>query len=218
MTTGARGRGVWAAGEALKLLRRHVSGINASVIVEHALAAAKLRAGSDNPSSGELVSELDHACAIFLSPSVRGRILADLRKTLAGYAPSPDVNQRAITIAGEADLRAVRQACRDLCDQLGLLGPAAQRVTAVAGELAQNIADYAGRGELLLTLNPVRRSIEIQALNSGPGPGLGSEAACEGPSGKAPVRGIFRVQKLADELEIENDSDGTRVRAHIRNL
>ncbi|HET6372112.1 MAG TPA: anti-sigma regulatory factor [Candidatus Polarisedimenticolia bacterium] len=74
-------------------------------------------------------------------------------------------------IANDDDVIAARQNCRTLAAEIGFSPLDQAMLAAVVTELASNILDYAGRGEMILQAidDTGRRGISVIASDNGPG-------------------------------------------------
>ncbi|HKV75933.1 MAG TPA: anti-sigma regulatory factor [Gemmatimonadales bacterium] len=121
-----------------------------------------------------------------------------------------------IPIASDQDIVAARQQGRQLAAQLEKFSPSDLTVIAAAiSEIVRNIVEYAGHGEVELSLieQRDRRGILIVARDQGPGiPDIGL-ALQDGfsTSGSLGV-GLPGARRLMDEFEIQSSNgDGTTV-------
>ncbi len=115
----------------------------------------------------------------------------------------------------DLDLVTVRQAGRDLALALGFTRGEAALVATAISELARNILQYAGEGEVTLRTvgDGPRRGLTIIATDAGPGiPDL-ERAQMDGYSTSGGLGlGLPGVRRLMDELEVQSrPGEGTRV-------
>ncbi len=125
--------------------------------------------------------------------------------------------EACVFVQGEVDAsRAVLEANR-YCLASGLSETASQMVSTAVSELARNILKYAGRGEIRLRRveDGVRRGVEIEALDRGPGiPDAESAMRDHFSTGGTLGLGLPGVARMMDEFELESEpGHGTRVRA-----
>src|SRR5688572_9791690 len=196
---------------ALATLKRHVSGINASVITQHALRSAKKQCGSDDVPTDVLLAELSTASAMFLQPSVRMQVTSELL-ALMGDQDAKVARHVTVPIRAEGDLKVARMACRDVCLELGVNGFLAQKILTAVSEVARNIAKYAGQGVVRFTADQARRVIVVVAEDSGPGiSNIDQIYAGLYHSKTGMGRGILGVKKLADDFDLVTGPTGTTV-------
>ena len=113
-----------------------------------------------------------------------------------------------IPVRSEADILAARQQGRQLAAELGFWSVEQTFIAMAISEVALNIVQYAGKGEILL--NPAEkeggRGIVIVARDEGPGiPDL-ERAVQDGfsTSGRAGL-GLSGARRLMDEFEIGSE-------------
>jgi len=199
------------ADRALTTLKRHVSGINASVITQHALRSAQKQCGTEEVPTEVLLSELSSASAMFLQPGVRKQVQSELL-ALADDAQSQSTFRVAVPIRVEGDLKLARLSCRELCQKLGVNGFLAQKILTAVSEVARNIAKYAGEGLVTFSADSVARVIVVTAEDKGPGiPNIDQIYAGLYHSKTGMGRGILGVKKLADDFDLVTGPKGTTV-------
>ena len=120
-------------------------------------------------------------------------------------------------IINDDDLIAARQSCRALAAEIGFGYTDQSMVAAVITELARNILDYAGRGEVLFHSieNGGRRGMVVIARDQGPGIAnikMAMQASYRVAGGLG--LGLRGVQGLVDSVDIISGPDsGTTVTA-----
>jgi len=129
---------------------------------------------------------------------------------MVGDAP-PEVAQpsgvAAVTITSASDIVAARQCGRELAGKIGFSGSDLTVIATAISELARNIVEYAGQGEIVLGVaqKGARRGLQIVARDKGPGIPDVARALQDGYStGKGLGLGLPGVRRLTDELEIES--------------
>lgn len=127
------------------------------------------------------------------------------------YQPEGEV----IQINEERDIVICRQACREWAKSIGFNLVDQTRITTSASELARNIHDYAGSGEVIIeeTEDNGRAGIKIVFKDEGPGiPNL-EQAMGEGWTSKGSMgMGLPGSKKLMDGFEIISEAGkGTMV-------
>lgn len=128
------------------------------------------------------------------------------------------VNNTAIhvTIGSARDLVDARQQGRSLAGSLGFSGTQATLVASVISELARNIVEYAGKGEIVLRTDG-DASLIVLARDRGPGIVDLQAALRPGYSTSGGLGlGLPGVRRIADQFEIESGPGGTVVTLTMR--
>lgn len=116
-----------------------------------------------------------------------------------------------VTIGSARDLVQARQQGRELACTLGFSSTQATLIAAVISELARNIVEYAGRGEIVLHADGDAGMV-ISARDSGPGIADMQLALRPGFSTSGGLGlGLPGVRRIADRFEIESGTTGTVV-------
>lgn len=123
---------------------------------------------------------------------------------------------KTLPLASESDIIAARRCAKDLAGQIGFdLLDQVQVATAVS-ELARNVIQYAGQGEIIIAAieQGSRRGIEIICRDHGPGIAQLDLALAGGYSTSQGLgRGLAGARSLLDEFQVETAPDqGTTVR------
>ncbi|NQS99219.1 MAG: anti-sigma regulatory factor [candidate division Zixibacteria bacterium] len=125
------------------------------------------------------------------------------------------INSEIIPILEERDVVICRQACREWARRIGFNLVDQTRITTAASELARNIHEYAGAGEVIIqeVEDETRRGIKITFQDQGPGLDDVEEAMKEGyTSHKGMGMGLPGSKKLMDEFYIQSEPEkGTSV-------
>jgi serine/threonine-protein kinase RsbT len=120
-----------------------------------------------------------------------------------------------VRIGSEHDILAARQRGRELAADGGFTGSELTLIATAISELARNIVEYAGEGEIVLALltNGTRRGIAVVASDRGPGIPDVAQAMQDGYStSKSLGLGLPGARRLMDEFEIESEiGTGTTV-------
>lgn len=128
----------------------------------------------------------------------------------------PDVDaEYRVPVASVNDIVTARLQGRTLAEQLGFSPGEATLVATAISELARNIVQYAGNGDIVLrsTLNGSRRGIVVVARDRGPGIADIKLAVRSGYSTSGGLGlGLPGVRRIVDEFQIvSNRQDGTTV-------
>jgi serine/threonine-protein kinase RsbT len=120
-----------------------------------------------------------------------------------------------VFIASDEDVVTARQEGRSLAESLGFSKVDATLVATAISEVARNVVQYVGEGEVVITpLTPGgRRGICIVIRDSGPGiPSIDLAMKNEHPSGGRAALGLPGARRLMNEFEIEShEGHGTTV-------
>jgi serine/threonine-protein kinase RsbT len=120
-----------------------------------------------------------------------------------------------VPVASVNDIVTARQQGRGLAAQLGFSAGEATLVATAISELARNIVQYAGNGDILLrsTVNGVRSGIVVVARDRGPGIADLERAVRSGYSTSGGLGlGLPGVRRIVDDFQIvSNRQDGTTV-------
>ena len=124
-------------------------------------------------------------------------------------------NEIRVQVTSSADIVIARQGGRTLSSQLGFSGTDLTLIATAISEVARNIIEYAGKGEIILRPiegNPTR-GILIVASDEGPGIPDVARALQDGySSGKGLGLGLPGAKRLMDEFEIVSEvGNGTTV-------
>ena len=126
-----------------------------------------------------------------------------------------DAADRVVCIGSVADIVAARQQGRSLASALGFSSGDLTVIATAISEIARNILEYAGRGEIRLGLcqQEGRRGICIVACDKGPGIADLERALRPGYSTRNGLGlGLPGAQRLMDEFEIVSAAgNGTTV-------
>lgn len=120
-----------------------------------------------------------------------------------------------ISIVSDSDLVVARQKGRELAGELGFSRTDATLIATAISELARNILDYAGNGEIAITrgFENGRNGVVVVAVDSGPGINDVEAALQEGFSTSQGLgMGLPGARRLMDEFQIHSEiGKGTRV-------
>ncbi len=120
-----------------------------------------------------------------------------------------------VPINQEADIIVARQKGRALAAELGFTAGQLALVATAISEIARNVVEYAGRGEMAIRVvqNEGRRGVGIVAEDSGPGIANLEEAMQDGYStGGGLGLGLPGAKRLMDDFDIDTQvGRGTRI-------
>jgi len=124
--------------------------------------------------------------------------------------------EKAVPIRTEADIVNARQTGRELAASIGF-NPTDQALIATAiSELARNILNYAGQGEVRFNHKSAkgRNAIEVVAADEGPGIANLDNAMLDGftTSGGLGL-GLPGARRLMDEFHVQTGASGTTITA-----
>lgn len=121
-----------------------------------------------------------------------------------------------VQIGSAKDLVDARQQGRALAASLGFSGTQATLIAAAISELARNIVEYAGRGEIILRADG-DAGMTVWARDRGPGIADMQAALRPGFSTSGGLGlGLPGVRRIADRFEIESGPAGTVVTVTMR--
>lgn len=134
--------------------------------------------------------------------------------------PEPLRERAVMTLSSEADLGPARSMARRVAITVFSSVLWQTRVITITSELARNIVQYAGSGEIAIQVISSGRCLEIIASDNGPGiPHLASVFDGTYRSHAGMGQGLRGVKAVCDEFEIRaNGLSGTYVRAVLRAL
>jgi serine/threonine-protein kinase RsbT len=117
------------------------------------------------------------------------------------------VSETRVTIHSDADIIAARRVGRELAEGVGFGGSELTVIATAISEIARNIIEYAGSGEITLrqTQQGVRRGILVIAKDRGPGIPDIELAMQDGYStSKGIGLGLPGARRLMDEFEVDS--------------
>lgn len=120
-----------------------------------------------------------------------------------------------LAIQSDADIIMVRQQARSLARELGFSASDLTLIATAISELARNIVEYAGRGEIVLSCinHGNQRGLSIIARDNGPGISNVERAMQDGySSGKGLGLGLPGTKRMMDEFDIRSEQgQGTTI-------
>ncbi len=188
------------------------------------LSAARSRVNLNKMGTGDaarLMKELRLGLRYYLRDAERlGECVRNLEEILTpsgdgdGQA-SPVSRSEIVQIGQEADIVTARGAGRELCRNLGFSTVVQIKVATAISELARNIVQYAGYGEIEIThLDTRPPGIKVEARDKGPGiDNLDRILSGQYKSQSGMGMGLMGCRNLVDEFEVDTKpGKGTRVR------
>lgn len=201
--------------EILRVLTTYLSPIVAKSILS--VSVSRARVDPERPRPGDhlkLASELKKGVQAFTDDAEQQReCVARLSELLAERAPKKPacVHPVSIEVREEADIVTARSRGTELCLQLGFPKVVQVKVATAISELARNIVQYAGEGEI--TISSMENGIEVVARDQGPGiEHLDTVLSGEYSSKTGMGMGLAGTKKLVDEFDIETQCGlGTKI-------
>jgi serine/threonine-protein kinase RsbT len=117
-------------------------------------------------------------------------------------------DESSLQIRSEHDILSARQRGRELAEQLGFVGSELTIVATAISEVARNIVQYAGRGEISFAVvrNGESRGLVVVARDDGPGIADVVQAMQDGFStGRSLGLGLPGARRLMDEFEVDSE-------------
>jgi serine/threonine-protein kinase RsbT len=198
----------------LRVLRSHVSTINARSILRRAKARVlgpDAEITRDNASS--LFSALRTGIEMFSGPAEFATVAGQLQ-ALISAPTTPATQRRRVEVRTQEDISAARRVALEICTLAGAQRFAQQRITTAVSELARNIADYSLGG--FVEISQEQGRIVIIAEDRGPGIAeLDRVLSGTYRSRTGLGRGLRGVRQMMDHTQIETGPDGTRITTEV---
>ena len=210
---------------------RFVSPINARALAR----SLAQRALSGSSTTDSLLRHLEASAAYLVASDRRDALLAAAREVLeserVSVTPTPtlptfskpepassiDVMGPSVAIRKEADLNEARLVARQMCQQVGLQGFAAQKLVTAVSELARNVAKYAAPGRVVFSNDAAGRRLRVVVSDRGTGIALLTDVMGGKYRSKTGMGlGLIGTKKLVDEFEITTGPTGTTVTIAVR--
>lgn len=199
------------AEKVLGILNKYVGPTMARPIFQ--LSAARSRANMKKltrDDAARLLRELELGLRYYLKdPARQTECLGKLRDLLSGQGDASitrgDTRRtEVIPVHVESDIVTARGTGRDLCKDLGFPTVVQIKVATAISELARNIVQYAGSGEVTIALlDGPNTGIEVVATDSGPGiHGIDRIMAGQYRSKTGMGMGLMGCKNLVDEFDV----------------
>lgn len=220
----------------IAVFERFITPINA-----RALARSVLHHAGADASNATIYRQLEASASVYVKVDVRSALLAAARQHLLGDEPSgrfvrtPElVNggplssassassasasiDLSVSIRRESDLNEARLIARQMCQQVGLDGFAAQKLVTAVSELARNVAKYASPGRVMFVNESDKRKLRVTVSDSGTGiPNLDEVLKGKYRSKTGMGLGLIGTKKLVDEFDIQTSATGTTITIAVR--
>jgi serine/threonine-protein kinase RsbT len=117
-------------------------------------------------------------------------------------------DENRLPIRSEHDILSARQRGRELAATLGFVGSELTIVATAISEVARNIVQYAGQGEIVFAVaqNGESRGLVVVARDEGPGIADVGQAMQDGFStGRSLGLGLPGARRLMDEFEVDSE-------------
>ncbi len=205
----------------LEILSGSMSDILARSVLSLSISWSKvdpnnLRHGDDK----RLLVELEKGIRLYVRDDALQRTCMEQMQsllTINGHTrPSPVAEpQIRVPVLTESDIVDARGIGRLVCNKLGFSGAMQIKVATAISELARNIVQYAGKGEIIITtLDGNRRGIEVVARDEGPGIADIDLVMSDRYNSRTGMGiGLKGTRNLMDEFDLKSNPDnGTEIR------
>lgn len=183
-----------------------VSPINARALARTAIH----RAGGRSADPATLLRHIEASSLLLVRPEKRAALMDAARQVLGATTSAP--TRTTLTVEVEADLNQARLASRQLCQEIGLSGFAAQKLVTAVSELARNIVKYAPPGELAFEHDPAARKVRVIAVDRGKGiENLERILAGDYRSKTGMGLGLAGTKKLVNDFDVSTGPKGTTI-------
>jgi serine/threonine-protein kinase RsbT len=201
--------------EVMEVLCRYVSSTTAT----STMVTARRRSGAvvgrfDRTQLRETLPSIDKSLRLFLADPRRvEECLKALEALASAKADAASPAKAVVAVRVEEDVVRVRNEARELALGLGFSLTGRTRLATAVSELARNIVQYAGQGEVELRPSTSQGGLEIVARDRGPGIGNLEDIMAGNYRSKLGMgRGLRGVKQLADRFDIVTEvGKGTTV-------
>jgi serine/threonine-protein kinase RsbT len=199
----------------LTVLSRHVSLNTANGILrwlnrEYHLDPDRISA-VDIP---RFVDALELGAKPFLTDESR----SELRNALLGSSVPKPTTSEVFMVRAEGDVSRTRLAARHLCQTAGATSLICMQVATGVSELARNIVQYAGSGEIEVSFRESpNRSVVVIATDRGPGIANWETILAGHYQSKTGMgRGLLGIKRMANRFDLKTSSAGTRIEFEVK--
>ncbi len=199
----------------LEVLGKYMSRLHAEMTLRRTADKVGVNPKLTDPSAfPRLAAALEVSLKLFADESEVDGAIGELREVLT---PDSPISVK-VELRSEADMSLARQAARNLAEKMGARSFTAQKFTTAVSELARNIVQYAGSGEIELSplTTSTSRGLKVLAVDQGPGINNLDEILDGRYRSRTGLgKGILGVRRLMDRFEITSNDSGTRVEAEL---
>jgi len=198
-------------------LSRHVSAINARVIVERSRRVLSDPSHLTGEDRARLLATVRATLRLFTSDERAATILEEVDRRLSQSAARVGKEHHTFVVQNESDLLSARAGARDLCLAFSSTSGEAQRIATAVSELARNIVAYTpgGRIDITISRNP-KLSIALVAQDRGSGiANLEQVLSGKYHSKTGLGRGLLGVKRLMQSFRVHTGPTGTRIEAEV---
>lgn len=198
-------------------LIRHVSAINARVVVERSRRVLNDTVNLTREDRARLLATVRSTVRLFTSDEQAALIVEDVDRRLSPRASRVDEEHQCFDIRDENDLRAARAGARDMCLAFAASSGEAQRIATAISELARNIVSYTPGGQIDITIRrgpPLHIAIVAQDYGSGIAH-LDQVLSGQYRSKTGLGRGLLGVKRLMKEFHVQTSRTGTKIEAEV---
>ncbi len=196
-------------------LSRHVSQNTAHGILRWINREYRLDPDRMNDSEiPKFVEALEIGSKPFLSDAGR----SELRTQLLGAGAARQVVPQVFAVNTEADVSRARLGARVLCQAAGATSVTCMQVATGVSELARNIVQYAGSGEIEISFRTSSdRAVIVRSTDRGPGiPNLDLVLSGQYQSKTGMGRGLMGIKRMTNRCDIKTGPEGTRIEFEVR--
>ncbi|MFT3774390.1 MAG: ATP-binding protein [Minicystis sp.] len=204
----------------LGVLTRYVSAPTAQSILGVARQRSGIRGSQLTRSQlRDMIDPIERSLAFFLSDASQAKACRKALEALATVQAQPaSAGPVVVRITTEDDIARARSEARVLAVMLGFTLVGQTRLMTAVSELARNIVQYAGEGQIELNPTTLPAGLEIVARDRGPGIQKLSHILSGNYKSKLGMGlGLLGVKRLAERFDIETEPGlGTTVSALLK--
>lgn len=202
-----------------KILTQYLSPIIANTVLRSRLSASRIDINQLRPGDRQrLLTELKKGIRLYLKPGQLTNCFHDLEKAISSPVDTtsslPSRHQK-VPIKSEMDIVVARNTGRQKCLALGFSSSTQVKMATAISELARNIIQYAGEGEITLHVSQEngKAYLQVTAKDKGPGiPNIEEILSGQYRSSTGMGKGLTGTRNMVDEFEIQSCPElGTRI-------